>query len=50
MTKEEGKGTGLGLYISRNIVLEHRGRMEVASAVGAGTVFTISLPVAAAMA
>jgi signal transduction histidine kinase len=47
-TKEEGKGTGLGLYISRNIVLEHRGRMAVASEVGAGTVFTISLPVAAA--
>ena len=47
-TKEEGKGTGLGLYISRNIVLEHQGRIEVASAVGAGTVFTISLPAAAA--
>lgn len=49
-TKEEGKGTGLGLYISRNIVLEHRGRLEVASEVGVGTVFTISLPVAAALA
>jgi PAS domain S-box-containing protein len=47
-TKGEGKGTGLGLYISRNIVLEHHGRIEVASAVGAGTVFTISLPVAPA--
>ncbi len=46
-TKGEGKGTGLGLYISRNIVLEHKGQMEVASAVGAGTVFTISLPAAA---
>ena len=47
-TKEEGKGTGLGLYISRNIVLEHRGRMEVASEVGAGTIFTIVLPTAPA--
>jgi PAS domain S-box-containing protein len=47
-TKAEGKGTGLGLYISRNIVLEHRGRIEVASGVGAGTVFTISIPTAAA--
>jgi len=46
-TKEEGKGTGLGLYISRNIVLEHKGCMAVASAIGAGTIFTISLPVAA---
>jgi two-component system NtrC family sensor kinase len=45
-TKGE-KGTGLGLYISRNIILEHRGRIEVASAVGVGTVFTITLPAAA---
>ena len=47
-TKSEGKGTGLGLYISRNIVLEHRGRLEVASEVGAGTVFTIVIPTAVA--
>ncbi len=47
-TKAEGKGTGLGLYISRNIILEHRGRIEVASEIGAGTVFTIILPTAAA--
>jgi len=45
-TKGEGKGTGLGLYIARNIILEHRGRMEVASATGQGTVFTITLPTA----
>ncbi|HWR97650.1 MAG TPA: CHASE2 domain-containing protein [Candidatus Methanoperedens sp.] len=43
-TKGEGKGTGLGLYISRNIVLEHHGLIEVASALGLGTVFTIVLP------
>jgi PAS domain S-box-containing protein len=49
-TKEEGKGTGLGLYISRNIVLEHQGCIAVASAVGGGTVFTISIPTAAAAA
>ncbi|MHB8835174.1 MAG: CHASE2 domain-containing protein [Candidatus Methylomirabilia bacterium] len=47
-TKEEGQGTGLGLYISRNIVLEHKGSIAVASAIGGGTVFTISLPTAAA--
>jgi signal transduction histidine kinase len=47
-TKAEGKGTGLGLYISRNIVLEHRGRMTVESADGVGTVFTVDLPIAAA--
>jgi PAS domain S-box-containing protein len=44
-TKAE-KGTGLGLYISRNIIVEHQGRIEVASAVGEGTAFTISLPAA----
>lgn len=46
-TKAEGQGTGLGLYISRNIILEHKGCMAVESAVGGGTLFTISLPVAA---
>jgi PAS domain S-box-containing protein len=45
-TKGEGKGTGLGLYISRNIVLEHKGRIVVASRPGAGTVFTVELPAA----
>jgi PAS domain S-box-containing protein len=43
-TKAEGKGTGLGLYISRNIVMEHRGRIVVESRPGEGTVFTIFLP------
>ena len=47
-TKGEGKGTGLGLYISRNIILAHGGYLEVASAVGSGTVFTISIPLAPA--
>jgi signal transduction histidine kinase len=46
-TKGEGQGTGLGLYICRNIVLEHKGRIEVASAVGSGTMFGVSPPVAA---
>jgi signal transduction histidine kinase len=46
-TKAEGKGTGLGLYISRNIMLEHKGCLVVESAVGGGTVFTIGIPTAA---
>lgn len=43
-TKEEGKGVGLGLAISRAIVDRHHGRIEVQSALGRGTTFTITLP------
>ncbi|WP_291315544.1 ATP-binding protein [Desulfuromonas sp.] len=43
-TKKEGEGTGLGLYICRNIVLEHEGRLELESAVGKGTTFRVFLP------
>jgi len=44
-TKEHGRGLGLGLAISRNIVDRHGGRIEVASEPGRGTTFTITLPV-----
>lgn len=43
-TKEEGKGVGLGLAISRSIVQRHQGTIAVDSAVGKGTTFTITLP------
>jgi len=45
-TKEIGQGTGLGLAVCYGIVTEHGGRIGVESAVGRGTTFTITLPVA----
>ena len=44
-TKPIGKGTGLGLSIVWGIVGKHHGKMDVSSTVGAGTTFTITLPV-----
>lgn len=46
-TKEVGKGTGLGLSIAYKIVQQHGGAMSVTSKEGAGTKFTIMLPVTA---
>ena len=42
-TKPPGKGTGLGLHISHNVVMRHGGRIEVRSSPD-GTCFTVSLP------
>ncbi|MFF5156380.1 ATP-binding protein [Streptomyces sp. NPDC000348] len=39
-------GSGLGLSIARQIVTDHRGTIEVRSTVGAGTTFTVVLPMA----
>lgn len=46
-TKPVGKGTGLGLSLSYGIIKKHGGRIEVASQVGKGSVFTVWLPVQA---
>lgn len=42
-TKPPGKGTGLGLHISHDVVARHGGRIEVDSAPGR-TCFAVSLP------
>ena len=43
-TKGAGKGTGLGLSVVHGIVTRHRGRIELDSAEGEGSIFTIILP------
>ena len=44
--KGEAKGTGLGLAICKEIVENHKGRIQVESEVGKGTTFSIYLPMA----
>jgi signal transduction histidine kinase len=39
------KGTGLGLAVSRKIIAEHKGRIDVQSQLGAGSTFTVRLPI-----
>ena len=45
-TEKTFPGLGIGLYISRQIVKRHHGRLWVESAKGAGATFYVSLPLA----
>ncbi len=44
-TKEVGKGTGLGMSISYDIIQHHKGEIRVESAVGEGSQFVLVFPV-----
>ncbi len=44
-TKKEGKGTGLGLWVSYGIVKSFQGDIKVESTIKQGTTFTITLPI-----
>lgn len=44
-TKETGKGTGLGLWVSYDIIDKMGGSIRLVSQVGVGTVFTVAIPV-----
>jgi signal transduction histidine kinase len=44
-TKPVGKGTGMGLAISYQIVQQHDGNIEVFSEPGQGAEFVVNLPV-----
>ena len=43
-TKEVGKGTGLGLFLSRETVIAHGGSLTLDSETGRGTTVTVTLP------
>jgi two-component system, NtrC family, sensor kinase len=44
-TKETGKGTGLGLWVSYDIIGKMGGSIRVNSEMGKGSTFTVVLPV-----
>lgn len=44
-TKKVGEGTGLGLWVSYNIIKSFQGEIQVNSTEGEGTTFTIVLPI-----
>lgn len=44
-TKKVGEGTGLGLWVSYNIIKSFQGEIQVNSVEGEGTTFTIILPI-----
>ena len=46
-TKDVGEGTGLGLWITENIVRAHGGKLAWRNEAGSGATFTVELPIRA---
>jgi two-component system NtrC family sensor kinase len=44
-TKSAAKGTGLGLSVCHGIIQNHQGEVRVESQPGAGSTFTVLLPI-----
>ena len=44
-TKETGKGTGLGLWVSYDIIKKMGGTIKLKSEMGEGTTFTVDIPI-----
>ncbi|MFW6080316.1 MAG: response regulator [Desulfosalsimonas sp.] len=45
-SSKRSKGTGIGLFITKKIVSQHEGEIEVKSTVGEGTKFVVRIPAA----
>jgi signal transduction histidine kinase len=43
-TKNPGEGTGLGLWVTYNVIKNHNGNIQIQSQIGEGTEFIVSLP------
>jgi signal transduction histidine kinase len=46
---QHGGGAGLGLYVAREIVEHHRGALRVRERPEGGSIFTLSVPLDAAL-
>jgi signal transduction histidine kinase len=46
--RQAREGVGLGLFIAQSLIDAHQGRIDVESALGQGTTFTVWLPAAGA--
>lgn len=44
-TKQPGSGSGIGLALSKNIMMKHNGEILIDSEIGVGTTITIKLPI-----